>query len=121
MPPYTTMERNVSEDNEVTSSPSSPEFLLPAFESSLQLSSSSPTLDQQHCIDNVEQRQVSPERSPASRLRRFSRSHSAKKLSRSPSGANAQLENQITLDATDIRKFKKAGKRTIPHCSALMR
>lgn len=102
------MERNISEENSALSSPSSPEFLLPAFESTLQVSAS-PGLDQQ-CADNGVQRQVSPERPAASRLRRFSRSQSIKKLSRSPSSPPVQLEPQITLDASDIRKFKKAGK-----------
>jgi len=93
------------------SSPSSPEFLLPAFESSLQLSSS-PTLGhvQDGCLDSNAEDQVLSGRPAGSRLRRFSRSHSAKKLTHSPSRVAVQADGQAPLDATDVRKFKKAGK-----------
>lgn len=105
------MERAISEDNEMLSSPSSPEFLLPAFESSLQLSSS-PILGQVQdgCLDSNAEDQMLSGRPAGSRLRRFSRSHSAKKLTRSSSRVAVQADVQTMLDATDVRMFKKAGK-----------
>jgi hypothetical protein len=121
MPTQVAMARAISDDNEMLStSPSSPEFLLPAFESNLQLSSS-PILEQAHegCLDLVDEQLVA-ERPTGSRLRRFSRGHTPKKLTRSPSIGATQADTQSLLDATDVRKFKKAGKSYIYVCTCYM-
>lgn len=104
------MARVISEENEVLSSPSSPEFLLPAFESSLQLSSS-PILAQaqEDCQDTAEQPPIAG-LSASSRLRRFSRGHAGRKLARSPSRSLSQSDPHPLLDAADVRKYKKAGR-----------
>lgn len=115
MPPEMAAPQAIGGDNEVTSQPSSPEFLLPAFESSLRLSSSS-TLSQaqEACVSSAEELPVSGQ-SAGSRLRRFSRSQGIgiNKVTRSPSREVSQASTHSLLDASDIRKYKKAGKVTL--------
>lgn len=107
--PSQLMERGDSNENGVLSSPSSPEFLLPAFESNLQLSSS-PILDQtEACADDAELQRS--ERPTVGRLRRFSRGQTIKKAARSPNRGALQHDSQALLDTADVRKFKKAGKQ----------
>lgn len=109
MSTQTAMAREVSEEGEVLSSPSSPEFLLPAFESSLQLSSS-PLFGRAHEGCHDPEQPTTAEPSVGSRLRRLSRGHAGKKLARSPSCSATRSDTHSLLDAADIRKYKKAGK-----------